>query len=200
MSEPDTKLKIIQAAKKLFAQNGFDGTSTRDIVSSAGVNISLISYYFGSKENLFFALFERFPAPAYDRIPENCDRLLEELSGIIAGIVMLRFDEPDLVTILQQELYRQSARSEKLVELLAPTWNRIRALIELGKAQDLFRVEHVDTALSFVMAAASFPRQHSFYRGYLREKENPQDVARETLTFILRGLGCVEQEQGGELK
>ncbi|MFT4144174.1 MAG: TetR family transcriptional regulator [Mobilitalea sp.] len=200
MSEPDTKLKIIRAAKKLFAQNGFDGTSTRDIVSVAGANISLISYYFGSKENLFCALFEGFPAPAYDRMPENCDQLLEELDGIIARIVMLRFDEPDLVTILQQELYRQSARSEKLVELLAPTWNRIRALIELGKAQGLFRVEHVDTALSFVMAVASFPRQHSLYRDYLREKESSQDVARETLKFILRGLGCAKQEQGGELK
>lgn len=194
MSEPDTKLKMIRAAKKLFAQNGFDGTSTRDIVSAAGVNISLISYHFGSKENLFFALFEGFPVPTYDGMPENRDQLLEELSGIIAGIVMLRFDEPDLVTILQQELYRQSTRSEKLVELLTPTWNRLRALIELGKVQGLFRVEHVDTTLSFIMAAASFPRQHSFYQGYLREKENPQDVARETLQFIFRGLGCIEQE------
>ncbi len=200
MSEQDTKLKIIRASKKLFAQNGFDGTSTRDIVSAAGVNISLISYYFGSKENLFCALFEGFPAPTYDRMPENRDQLLEELSDIIAGIVLLRFDEPDLVTLLQQELYRQSTRSEKLVELLAPTWNRIRALIELGKVQGLFRVEHVDTALSLIMAAASFPRQHTFYRGYLREKENPQDVAKETLKFILRGLGCIQQEQGGELK
>lgn len=200
MSEQDTKLKIIRASKKLFAQNGFDGTSTRDIVSAAGVNISLISYYFGSKENLFCALFEGFPAPTYDRMPENRDQLLEELSDIIAGIVLLRFDEPDLVTLLQQELYRQSMRSEKLVELLAPTWNRIRALIELGKVQGLFRVEHVDTALSLIMAAASFPRQHTFYRGYLREKENPQDVAKETIKFILRGLGCIQQEQGGELK
>lgn len=45
--------KIVEVATKLFARNGFEGASTRDICKEAGVNISLISYYFGGKEGLY---------------------------------------------------------------------------------------------------------------------------------------------------
>lgn len=49
----DRREKILSAAKKLFAQNGYDAVSTRDIVELAGVNISLIKYYFDGKEGLY---------------------------------------------------------------------------------------------------------------------------------------------------
>ena len=48
-----TKQKIMDVALKRFAQNGFDGASTREICKEAGVNISLISYYFGGKRGLY---------------------------------------------------------------------------------------------------------------------------------------------------
>ena len=49
----------MDAAEKLFAQTGFDGTSVRDIAHEAGVNVAMISYYFGSKEKLMEILFEQ---------------------------------------------------------------------------------------------------------------------------------------------
>lgn len=49
---------ILLAAEKLFAEKGFEGTSTREISREANVNISMISYYFGSKEKLFEKIFE----------------------------------------------------------------------------------------------------------------------------------------------
>ncbi|WP_332570163.1 TetR/AcrR family transcriptional regulator [Chryseobacterium sp.] len=49
---------ILFAAEKLFAEKGFDGTSTREIAKMANVNISMISYYFGSKEKLYEKLVE----------------------------------------------------------------------------------------------------------------------------------------------
>lgn len=49
---------ILLEAEKLFAEKGFDGTSTREISKAANVNISMISYYFGSKEKLFEKIFE----------------------------------------------------------------------------------------------------------------------------------------------
>lgn len=52
-STKNTEDKIIEVATELFAQNGFDGTSTREICKQAGVNISLISYYFGGKKELY---------------------------------------------------------------------------------------------------------------------------------------------------
>ncbi|WP_312089912.1 TetR family transcriptional regulator [Chryseobacterium sp.] len=49
---------ILFAAEKLFAEKGFQGTSTREISKAANVNISMISYYFGSKEKLYEKLVE----------------------------------------------------------------------------------------------------------------------------------------------
>jgi len=52
----DKQIDILQAAEKLFAEEGFDGASIRTIAKEAGVNIAMISYYFGSKEKLLEAL------------------------------------------------------------------------------------------------------------------------------------------------
>ena len=52
----DKQIEILQVAEKLFAEEGFDGTSIRDIAKMANVNIAMISYYFGSKEKMLEAL------------------------------------------------------------------------------------------------------------------------------------------------
>jgi len=48
----------MEAAEGLFSEKGFDGTSVRDIAEEAGVNLAMISYYFGSKEKLMESLFQ----------------------------------------------------------------------------------------------------------------------------------------------
>jgi len=48
-----TKLALINAAGKLFADKGFEGTSVRAIAEEAGANIAAVNYHFGSKENLY---------------------------------------------------------------------------------------------------------------------------------------------------
>src|SRR6478672_322027 len=52
----DKQIEILQVAEQLFAEEGFDGTSVRDIAKKANVNIAMISYYFGSKEKMLEAL------------------------------------------------------------------------------------------------------------------------------------------------
>lgn len=54
---PTKEEHIMMASEKLFAANGYNGTSVRDIAAKAKVNVSMISYYFGSKENLMEELF-----------------------------------------------------------------------------------------------------------------------------------------------
>jgi AcrR family transcriptional regulator len=54
----EKQLQIISTAEKLFAEKGFKGTSVRDIAEEAGINVAMISYYFGSKEQLMEAIFE----------------------------------------------------------------------------------------------------------------------------------------------
>ena len=58
MTFNEKQLQILTTAEDLFSTKGFDGTSVRDISEAAGVNVAMISYYFGSKEKLMEALFE----------------------------------------------------------------------------------------------------------------------------------------------
>lgn len=47
-----TRLALVRAGLKLFGQQGFDGTSTRQIAAAAKANIGSIAYHFGGKEGL----------------------------------------------------------------------------------------------------------------------------------------------------
>jgi len=55
----DKKDHILDVAEKVFSELGFDGASTRTISGEAGVNMAMLNYYFGSKEGLFLAVFNR---------------------------------------------------------------------------------------------------------------------------------------------
>lgn len=51
--------KLLDAAEKLFAEKGFDGTSVRDITAEAKCNVAAVNYHFGSKEKLYTEVFRR---------------------------------------------------------------------------------------------------------------------------------------------
>jgi AcrR family transcriptional regulator len=55
----DKKDHILDVAERVFSELGFDGASTRVISGEAGVNMAMLNYYFGSKEGLFLAVFDR---------------------------------------------------------------------------------------------------------------------------------------------
>jgi len=55
----DTKRRILDAAEELFMEHGFEATSLRLITTAAGVNLAAANYHFGSKEELFQAVFTR---------------------------------------------------------------------------------------------------------------------------------------------
>ncbi|WP_316834050.1 TetR/AcrR family transcriptional regulator [Pedobacter nutrimenti] len=53
MEKVDTRTSILTAAEKLFSEQGYEGTSTRQIAREAGANMAMINYYFGSKDGVF---------------------------------------------------------------------------------------------------------------------------------------------------
>lgn len=57
--------RLLLAATRLFAEQGFAKTSTREIALAAGTNIASISYYFGDKAGLYRAAFTE-PSPGCD--------------------------------------------------------------------------------------------------------------------------------------
>ena len=68
-----SKEKIFKAAVSLFAQKGFAAVGVREIAMEAGVNISMISYYFGSKTGLLEEITSRFHERYYQAITEAVD-------------------------------------------------------------------------------------------------------------------------------
>ena len=76
----DTKDLILNAAEKLFAAEGYHGTSVRAITKEAGVNLASVNYHFGSKEALLEALFdERFGLINAERI-KRLDNIMRKTS------------------------------------------------------------------------------------------------------------------------
>ncbi len=55
----ETRTRIIEAAERLFAHRSFTAVSMREITSKAGVALAAANYHFGSKEDLFRAVFLR---------------------------------------------------------------------------------------------------------------------------------------------
>jgi AcrR family transcriptional regulator len=63
--EPDTEKKILEAAGKVFMLKGRLGTSMQDIADEAGINRTLLHYYFRNKEKLFDTIFEKVLASSF---------------------------------------------------------------------------------------------------------------------------------------
>jgi len=94
--EGSTKGKILKAAQELFAKRGLKGATTREIADSAGVNIALIHYHWGSKAELWNAVhsdilekskeFALDVATKYPRIDnaEDLERLFEMVFDFMA--------------------------------------------------------------------------------------------------------------------
>ena len=57
--EPGTERKILEAAAKVFMRKGRLGASMQDIADEAGINRTLLHYYFRNKENLFDTIFTK---------------------------------------------------------------------------------------------------------------------------------------------
>jgi AcrR family transcriptional regulator len=65
----DTREEILEAARRAFAEKGFDGASIRYIATSAGVDPALVHHYFGPKDQLFRAAM-RIPMDPAKIVPQ----------------------------------------------------------------------------------------------------------------------------------
>lgn len=90
MKKLNPKESILNASAELFAQRGFSGVGVRDIAKRAGVNISMISYYFGGKIGILKAINEVYFTEIGKIVREISEKSLshqEEFKYIVEGIV-----------------------------------------------------------------------------------------------------------------
>jgi AcrR family transcriptional regulator len=77
----DTARRILLAAIEVFAEEGYEGASTRSLASRAGVNAPAIQYYFGSKEGLYRAVIAHIANLVEQRLAPVAQRIAAALAG-----------------------------------------------------------------------------------------------------------------------
>lgn len=113
VSELSARDSIKRAAIQLFAVKGLDGTSTRDIAKESGLNLSLISYYFGGKEGLYKAVLHDFALYMKSKIDElvggfeqrdiTRQSIIETIHALIDIFIDIRREQPQMARIMTME-------------------------------------------------------------------------------------------------
>ncbi|MGM0882105.1 MAG: TetR family transcriptional regulator [Bacillota bacterium] len=194
--DADIKIRILLAAKKLFAQYGFEKTTVRQICEEAGANVALVSYHFGGKENMFGALFEKFfPNDQIAKVDPNQDPV-KGVELLIREVTKFRCADHQLVTIIQHEIIMNTGRIQKIREHVMPTWRLLRHWLEQGREQGLFHFRSLDTTLMSIVGMLIFHRQNAYW-GVLLQEEQPalETMIEDLTTFIMAGLRCKDKKQ-----
>lgn len=116
MNELNAKqIEIITITEKLFAEKGFDGTSIREIAKATGINVAMVSYYFGSKEKLLEAII-LYRVSTFGTMLEN---LLtesispeEKIKKFVSFYINRVFENRDIYQILHYEIVNQKRTSD----------------------------------------------------------------------------------------
>lgn len=152
----NTKNRIIDAAQNLFVSRGYRETTVRDIAREAGVNLALINYHFGSKEDLYKDLLRSRVAPMLDLL----DRLVAEdqsaperkVERLIDAYVGFVYSNPDVPRLLMREMTLRSQIAmwfaDEVVSKVA-----IRVFSVVGEAQ---RAGHLRTDIDVSILIPSF--------------------------------------------
>ena len=136
---PDTRERILHAALEAFSERGFDGATTREIASRAGVNLGLIKYYFDSKLMLWraavdeaFATLARALRGGFEEGAVLDQR--EHTSTLIRRYVRFVAAHPEFVRLMHDEGKRSGPRMRWLVDRhVKPMYEGISGLF--GDAQ-----------------------------------------------------------------
>lgn len=111
--KPETRAAILAAARRHFAERGYDGTTMRGVAAEAGVDVALGHYYFGSKRELFAAALELPVNPAAavaGVLAEGTDALAERLLRLLLHV----WDDPQTGAPLQALLRSVESQQELL--------------------------------------------------------------------------------------
>ncbi|MEM1332170.1 MAG: helix-turn-helix domain-containing protein [Actinomycetota bacterium] len=114
-----TRARIVAAALEAFADQGFDGTSTRDIAARAEVTQGLVTYHFETKDDLWRAAADHLFEDVFASLPDDFGDLdgADELTrnAVRAG-VRLAARRPELFRFMIDSGRRDDERMRWLIE------------------------------------------------------------------------------------
>jgi len=148
----DKKDHILDVAERVFSEKGFDGASTRLISGEAGVNMAVLNYYFGSKDGLFLAVFQRKIA-SFQNILQNLGNDDSMTAwGKMEKYIELYGDKVVSNNCFQKLLYQEIGMnrgndlSNKLRDMLLKNVTELNKILKEGIANGEFKKD-IDIAM-----------------------------------------------------
>ena len=158
--QQDLKVRILDTAEALFAENGYAATSIRRIADQAGVNPALVHYYFGNKKALLQAVMERSLEPlgqAIAAMKDSTEASPEKIARLLLSMVV---EHPNIPHLLTREVLLPGGEMQQyFVENMAPRLGgALPALLNREKSAGRLRQDS-DPAISavLIMAMCVFP-------------------------------------------
>jgi len=187
----EKQIEIIQVAEKLFAQEGFDGVSVREIAKASGVNVAMISYYFGSKEKLLGAIVW-FRINALNLHLESINKgkfsPLEKIDKLIELYVERVNKNIKIHQILHFELNnpKRSIDFSSFTEGKKQNLKVLETIIEEGKQQGVFRADVVPALVitTVIGSVLHFYSSKIYYKEIMHFKTDAQLQNFFNTTFI----------------
>lgn len=119
--EKEKRERILNAAMKEFAQNGFDKASTNEIVKEANISKGLLFHYFNNKKALFIFLYDYALDIFLNEIYQKIDWNEKDILTRLRQITLIKFDiflrHPELFNFIRVAAVENSKQVKKDIEL-----------------------------------------------------------------------------------
>ncbi|HVM98865.1 MAG TPA: TetR/AcrR family transcriptional regulator [Caulobacteraceae bacterium] len=202
--EAATKAQVLAAAERLFALNGFQNVSVRDITAEAGVNLASVNYHFGSKDQLLFEIFRRRTA----ELNRDRARMLHETTDkhdgkppvreILRALFEppMRWSRPDSERRISVQfiIRARSEGTEAMREVLRTDVSHLRRFADALMAarpelppEDVYWRLHFCLGMTHNNRFAEFDRLHTLSEGLTRESD-VEALLRRMLDFAEAGF------------
>jgi AcrR family transcriptional regulator len=136
ISSADTRERIRAAARRLFAEHGYNGTSVRDIVAAADVNLGAVTYYFTTKELLYTSVLGMVVLPLAHRIEgivKTDSPPLERIDWIVREFFQHIRINPDMPALMMRELSSGQTPSAPIVQMISRILPAVSGVIAEGQ-------------------------------------------------------------------
>jgi AcrR family transcriptional regulator len=164
MTENDkqTEEKIFEAATDVFIEKGMDGARMQDIANHAGINKSLLHYYYRTKDHLFNAVFEKIAGQMFKKFAPVFDEKLsfeEKIRFFFREHITFLQKNPRLPAFLLNEINRNPSRIKKLIQQIDV--NKLWQTLEAQHKDELKKynitTETIPQLMSSIAAISVFP-------------------------------------------
>lgn len=162
----DKKNKILHAAEILFSRHGFEGVTTRMLAKEAGVNIAMLSYYFGSKEKLYQATIHNLIEKRQDNLKSIAFSQLEPLEKIYALVdyyVDKVFGEEIAYKIFNQELSNEFSKEgcHGILNYIMGNINFMKLILTEGHEQGVFKKVDLEMTIMTLVSSVNYMNHSS---------------------------------------